>query len=128
MRAALIHLAVGMTLGAVLLWHKAYALHPLVWRLLPMHMELLLVGWVLQLALGVAYWILPRWRTHRGPPQPVWAAWVLLNGGVLLVVAAAVVGGRVAAPLAVTGRALEVAAAAAFALHAWPRVKPWAPE
>jgi hypothetical protein len=124
-RSALVHLSVGLTLGALLLWHKALPLHPQIWRLLPMHMELLLVGWVLQLALGVAYWILPRWRTHRGPPQPVWVAWALLNLGVLLVSAAALLRGDAASLAATTGRAFELAAAVAFAAHAWPRVKPW---
>ena len=127
-RAALLHFATGFTFGALLLWNKALPLGAQVslwtWRLLPAHMELLLVGWTVQLAMGVAFWILPRWRSQRGDVRPAWAAFILLNGGVLVVAAAAL------APEPAwgifIGRALEVGAAVAFALHAWPRVKPWA--
>ncbi len=132
-RAALLHLAVGFTFGALLLWNKALLAGPprvawaqlgaWVWQLLPAHMELLLVGWTVQLALGVAYWILPRWQSQRGDVRPAWAAFFLLNTGVLIVAVAAFAAAFTWGPT--VGRALEVAAAAAFALHAWPRVKPW---
>lgn len=127
LRAALLHLAVGFTFGALLLWNKALPLAPqasaLTWRLLPAHMEILLVGWTVQLALGVSFWILPRWQSARGDERPAWVAFFLLNAGVLLVAAAAFAPGL--AWVAALGRTLEVGAAAAFALHAWPRVKPW---
>lgn len=121
-RAALIYLALGFTFGALLLWNKGVPLHPLTWRLLPVHMEFLLVGWTVQLALGVAFWILPRWQGERGDVRPAWAAFVLINAGVLLVAGAPFAG---VAGMTLAGRACEAAAAAAFALHAWPRVKPW---
>jgi hypothetical protein len=123
-RVALLHLALGFTLGALLLWHKAYPLHPLLWRMLPMHMEVLLVGWTVNLALGVAFWILPRWQSQRGDVRPAWAALALLNAGVWLVALAPYAGAANA--LTAAGRLLEAAAALAFAVHAWPRVKPWA--
>ncbi len=126
-RAALLHFATGFTFGALLLWNKALPLGPSVsawtWRLLPAHMELLLVGWTVQLALGVSFWILPRWRSERGDVRPAWAAFFLLNAGVLIIV----VGAFLPTPAwgTAAGRALELAAAGAFAVHAWPRVKPW---
>ncbi len=85
-RSALLYLALGLTLGMLLLWNKGIPLHPLVWRLLPAHMEFLLMGWTVELAMGVAFWILPRWQTQRGDVRPVWAAFVLLNLGIWLVV------------------------------------------
>lgn len=121
-RASLLYLGIGFTLGALLLWHKAYPLHPLLWRILPMHMELLLVGWTANLAAGVAFWILPRWQSQRGNVRPAWAALVLLNVGVWLAAIAPFAGGD---SIALAGRTLEALAAAAFAVHAWPRVKPW---
>ncbi len=127
LRAALLHLATGFTFGALLLWNKAQPFGAQIgawtWRLLPAHMEFLLIGWTVQLALGVAYWILPRWRSQRGDVRPAWAAFFMLNAGVLIVTAAPIVP-ALTWPVAL-GRALEVAAAAAFAWHAWPRVKPW---
>lgn len=59
-RASLGYLALGFTLGALLLWNKGVAFAPFVWRLLPLHIEASLVGWVVQLVMGVAYWMFPR--------------------------------------------------------------------
>jgi hypothetical protein len=122
-RTALVHLVAGFTLGALLLTHKGVPLHPALWRLLPAHIELLLLGWTLNLALGVAYWILPRFKTGapRGPAWPVWAAYGLLNGGIGLVCAAAWVPGG--AILLLLGRTAEAIAAGLFAWHARPRLK-----
>jgi cbb3-type cytochrome oxidase subunit 1 len=122
LRAALIYLVTGYALGALML--GAGGLHLGSWtsRLRPVHLEFLLLGWTVQLALGVAYWILPRFRAgeERGGAGLAWLAFGLLNGGVLV----AAGGGAVAAP-AVTlgGRAAEALAAALFARHAWPRIK-----
>jgi len=125
-RSALIHLALGFTLGGLMLWNKGMPIHPLLWRLLPTHMEFLLLGWTVQFAMGVAYWILPRFYTYRGNVRAVWLAFILLNGGVWLAGPGATLG----APgwVLLVGRLCEVAAAAAFAVNAWPRVKPLAPE
>ncbi|MBK8048977.1 MAG: hypothetical protein IPK16_18795 [Anaerolineales bacterium] len=122
-RASLIYLMVGFTLGALLLANKGVFLHPLVWRLLPAHIELLLMGWVVLLALGVAFWILPRWQTKRGNEKPAWAALLLINLGLWCVIAAAWLPGY--DDLLWWGRSLEALGVAAFAFHAWPRVKPW---
>ena len=125
-RAALCYLAIGFTFGALLLANKGAPLHPLTWRLLPAHIEFLLFGWTVQLAFGVAFWILPRWQTQRGDVRPAWLAFACLNLGIWLVVLAS----WLTAPAWVlaTGRVLQAAAMAAFALHAWPRVKPWMEE
>lgn len=121
-RTALLYLAAGFTFGALLLFHKGVPLSPTLWRILPMHIEFVLIGWTLQLAMGVAFWILPRWGAERGNETPVWIAYILLNAGVL----AAGVGGWLGWPPAVllAGRAAELLAAISFAIHAWPRVKP----
>lgn len=118
-RLALFHLAAGAVVGSALLAAKAVALPPSLWALRAWHVEALLVGFAVQLAVGVAYWILPRVRPSEKPrperlrrPLAVLAV-VLLNVGVLLV------GGG----LGVAGRACEAAGAAAFAVHVWPRVR-----
>jgi hypothetical protein len=122
-RAALICLGAGFTFGALLLLNKGLPVHPALWRLLPAHVELVVIGWTMNLALGVAYWILPRFLrgAPRGPAWPTWAAFGLLNGGVLIVCA----GPWVEADpwMAVLGRVAQVLAAALFALQAWRRVK-----
>jgi hypothetical protein len=125
-RASLLYLAVGVTLGALLLAHKGVRLHPALWRLLPPHIEFLLLGWTLQLAMGVAFWILPRWQhgPERGNEALAWWAFGLLNVGVCMVG----VGWMLAVPgwLPLLGRVTEAASAIAFAAHAWPRVKSFA--
>lgn len=121
-RSALTYLALGFTVGMLMLANKGVPYYPGVWRLLPTHMEFLLMGWTAQLAFGVAFWILPRFRTERGNVRLAWAAWALLNAGVLLVGVGPLLGfGGVSTLL---GRLAEAGAALAFAIHAWPRIKP----
>ena len=123
-RAGLIYLALGFTFGALLLFHKGAPLHPSLWRLLPLHIEFVLIGWTVQLAFGVAFWILPRLQQgNRGDELAAWLAFGLINVGVGLVG----VGTALNAPawLLLLGRVAEAGAAAAFAAHAWPRIRPF---
>jgi len=119
-RAAFLHLMTGFTLGALLLAHKGVPYWPAAWVLLPSHIEILLVGWMVQFALGVAFWILPRYPGgSRGNETLAVASIVLINLGVLL--AAFQAAGPV---LLVLGMACQVAAGALFAAHAWGRIRP----
>lgn len=117
-RSALVCMVLGFTLGALMLAGKGLVLGVSpgwIAGWIPVHVELVLVGWMLQLAMGVALWILPRFGA-LGPARNsawAWGAAVLLNGGVLLVVAGA----------AFPGRMLEVGAAVAFGLSVWSRVR-----
>jgi heme/copper-type cytochrome/quinol oxidase subunit 1 len=123
-RAALLYLALGFTLGALLLFHKGISLHPLMWRLLPAHIECLLFGWTVQLAMGVMFWIFPRLGggTSRGNERAAWIAFALLNAGVWLVIAPSWF--DLPSWFSFSGRVLEAGAVLSFALHAWPRIKP----
>jgi hypothetical protein len=125
-RASLLYLAAGVTLGMLLLVHKGIPLHPALWRILPPHIEFLLLGWTLQLAMGVMFWSLPRFQhgPERGNEALAWWAFGLLNVGVGLVSVGWVLG--VPGWLPFLGRVIEAAAAIAFAAHAWPRVKSFA--
>ncbi|MCB0080550.1 MAG: hypothetical protein KDE47_06455 [Caldilineaceae bacterium] len=120
-RAALTHLLLGFTIGALLLANKGFPFSPMLWRLLPAHMELLLLGWTLQLALGVAFWILPRFYTERPRAWLAWLTLLLLNSGVVLVALALFF--PATWQLTLVGRLAEVGGVFAFVLHAWPRVK-----
>ena len=122
-RSALCYLAAGILAGAILLVNRGVFLGAWVGHLLPVHIEFLLMGWTVQLALGVAFWILPRFRTgpERGRETFAWVSYGLLNIGVM----AAAVGQALGFPPAVPlfGHTAQALAAAAFSLHAWPRVK-----
>ncbi len=85
-RAALIYLLLGFTIGSLILAGKGVPFMPLVWSLLPVHIEFLILGWLTQLALGVAFWILPRFASAqpRGNERWSWAAFFLLNMGIAL--------------------------------------------
>ena len=122
-RTALVYLALGFALGAVLLAAPALQLGMPAARLLPVHIEFLLSGWMIQLALGVAFWILPRFRVgpERGRENLAWLSYALLNLGVVIAAAGAAVG--LTAVLPSIGHAVQAVAAGAFALHAWPRIK-----
>ena len=121
-RSALAHLVLGVTIGALILSHKGIPFFPLAWRLLPAHIEFLLFGWIVQLAMGVGFWIFPRFWRARGNEKPAWLAFGLLNLGVWLAGVGPTLGAS--ATLTLVGRLLETGAAVAFAVHAWPRIKP----
>jgi hypothetical protein len=123
-RAALLYLALGFTFGALLLAHKGVPLHPALWSLLPAHIEFVLVGWMVQLALGVAFWILPRFAREpkRGDERPAWVAFILLNLGIWAVSFVPLLDGF--GWLGPAGRAAQAAGVLAFAFYAWARVKP----
>ena len=122
-RSSLVCLALGFTLGAVMLAAKGAGATTVIPRILPLHIELLLVGWMLQLAMGVAQWILPRFGVQgvaRGA-APAWVAFAALNTGMVLVAVAAL--SPDLAVLVLLGRAAEVVAAGAFVASVWARVR-----
>ncbi|KAA3644209.1 MAG: hypothetical protein DWQ07_19060 [Chloroflexi bacterium] len=123
LRAALLNFSVGFTFGALLLANKAMPAMGSLWRLLPAHIELLLIGWIVQLVLGIAFWIFPRFKfpPKRGRSEPGWIGWLLLNLGVLLVSIASILGRQ---ELVVLGRISEATAVVLFASSLWPRTKP----
>jgi hypothetical protein len=126
-RAALLHLAVGFLVGGFLLWEKGVGGIPWAWRLRALHIHLLTLGWVLQLAMGVAFWMLPRFSLReagkviqtRGREGWAWAAFILTNLATLSALIA-VIEMRIA-PMMAMG--LMGGAACAFAVHAAPRIK-----
>lgn len=122
-RASLLYLLAGFTIGAALLWSKGMPLDPRLWLLLPAHIEFLLMGWIVQMTVGVAYWILPRRAASpkRGNPTIAWGSVVLLNIGIVLIACSTLVGQ--AGGLVIFGRVLEFIALAAFVLNSWPRLR-----
>lgn len=88
-RAAFLYFIAAFVLGALVLadrwlgsirWIKAASVS---------QVHLLVVGWITQLAIGVAYWMFPRFRKDqdqrpRGSDALAWAVLGTLNGGLLL--------------------------------------------
>jgi hypothetical protein len=123
-RAALVYLALGFTLGGLLLFHKGIPLHPILWTLLPAHIDFLLIGWTAQLIMGVSFWILPRFSREpkRGNVSLAWSAFILINLGIWLVALSPYF--TPSTWMLFLGRLSQAAGILAFAVYAWPRVKP----
>lgn len=107
-----------------MLFNKGLTVMPFVWSLLPAHIEFLLFGWTVQLVLGVAFWILPRFSrgAARGKEEIAWLSYLMINAGIWVDILAPLF--RELPWLPLFGRLFEVAAALAFVVYAWPRVKP----
>ncbi len=123
-RLALINFATGMTLAALLLSYKGVPdlLPTATWRWVWVHVDILLVGWMVQLSMGVAYWIMPRLPhtlKQRGRFGFALTATILLNAGTGFFAI-----GVVETTLTVLGLCLQLGSIIAFAIHIYPRVRP----
>ena len=117
LRASLVWLALGVTLGVAMAAVPAWA----VWRTAHLHMNLL--GFVTMMIFGVAYHVIPRFTGH-----PLWSPrlagwhWWLSNAGLALMVAGfglrpfAAPG---ATPVLAAGGTLAALGAYAFVLNIW---------
>ncbi len=122
-RASLIYLLVGFTIGALILAQKGRPYDANVWLLLPIHIEFLLAGWLLQLVLGMAFWIFPRFGAGatRGHENWISISFALLNLGILLAVL------QLWLPVTLLlGRLAEAAGVLLYIAGSWARIKPLA--
>lgn len=120
-RASFLYLLLGLTFGALLLSEKGLPFYAPVWNLFPLHMEFLLMGWLIQLAMGVAFWVIPRFSVgpSRGPVKLVWLSFALLNAGILIGIL------QFWFPVMVLiGRITEVVGGILFVIGSWQRIKP----
>ena len=130
-RSAMLYFAAGFVLGGLMLAGKWLTLPPLIWQLRQVHVHFLLVGWITQLIIGVAYWMFPRLTKEepRGSTAVAWVVFGLLNGGLLLRAVAepaytAWGGDRWGGLLALSALA-QVTAGLLFVGNTWRRVRPF---
>ena len=124
LRASLLYLALGFTIGALMLWDRAFFIGPAIWPLHALHVEIMLVGWVLQLVMGTAYWIFPRFGmtpAQRGREDLAWLAFGMVNVGLWTVGFTSLFG--FVAGVATAGRATEALAAVLMAANIWARTR-----
>lgn len=122
-RASFLCMGLGYLFGALILHHKGIPLFDWTWRLLNPHIELMIFGWMMQFAIGIAFWILPRFSKgpRYGRVDIGWWGFGLFNGGVLMTVAGTWFADSL---LALIGRCIIVLAVVLFTVVLWPRVKP----
>ncbi len=122
-RASMVYLLMGFTLGALMLAQEGLPFYPPVMAALPVHVELLLVGWLVQFAMGVGFWIFPRFGLglpySHGNQALIWASFWLLNAGLWLFAL------ELWFPvMQVVGRLAEAGAVMVYAFGMWRRIKP----
>jgi len=122
-RASMIYLLAGFTLGALMLAQDGISYDPAIMTALPVHIEFLLVGWLVQLAMGVAFWIFPRFGLglphSRGNVKLMWISFLMLNAGILIAALEIWF-----ASLLLMGRVVEIGAVTVYIVGLWRRVKP----
>lgn len=122
-RLAFLYLLLGFTFGALMLANKGVPFGTWVWHLLPAHIDILLFGFVIQLAMGFGFWILPRYTGgSRGNEKAVWAAIILLNLGIFTIILAGLF--SFSSRWLVFGRLGEGLAAILFVFQVWRRIRP----
>ncbi len=126
-RSSLLWMGLGFLFGSLLLHHKGIPIYAWTWRLLPPHIEIMIFGWVVQLAMGMAFWILPRYPENvradkYGNTRVGWGAWALVNAGIAV---SAWGGWDASADLQLVGRLLLLGGAGLFVAIAWGRVRPF---
>jgi hypothetical protein len=122
-RTAFLYLVAGFTLGAALMSSTVVNLPGWTHLLRPLHVELLLIGWLVQFAIGVAFWILPRFGRQRGNVTLAVSTVILLNAGIWLLAMGQILWPTVDI-LPAAGRTCEALAALLFGFHVWTRIKP----
>jgi hypothetical protein len=138
-KVSIVYLALGAVLGALLLINGWLPLGSAIYYLKPAHVQFLVVGWLTQLILGVAWWLFPplafrlrgqdypRGQAQRGSEPLFWVTFALLNAGVLLYALGEPLYTRTGSGLfgglvALSGLCL-LAAAVAFVVNMWARVR-----
>ena len=123
-RMSLIYMIIGMILGAGMFAAKVYPAFAEFWLYQPLHIEFLLIGWTLQLFLGMAYWILPRnpMDPIRGPEWMIWFVLIILNLGIIVFSLSSVYS---FGSLDYIGRIFELLSFIVFVKLMWPRIRPF---
>lgn len=85
-KTALAHFAVALLLGVVLAAQPVLGLASWIAALRPVFLHLLIVGWITQLIIGVAYWMFPKQSKEkpRGSTPIGWLVYILLNFGLVI--------------------------------------------
>jgi hypothetical protein len=132
-KAAFVYFIAAFLLGALMMLDRWLNVSRWLKTVYLSQLHLLVVGWITQLAIGVAYWIFPRLRKEqspdpRGSDRLAWIVIITLNVGLLmrfLFEPFYFMGPEpwLAALVALSG-ILQAVAAVGFGLLIWARIRP----
>lgn len=128
-KAGLVHFAIALVLGVVIAVQPLLQWSPSVAALRPVFLHLLIVGWITQLIIGVAYWMFPKQSKEqpRGSIRLGWTVFALLNMGLILRAVGeplfALQAGSFTGVLLALSAVMQVAAGWLFIANTWGRVK-----
>jgi hypothetical protein len=141
-RVSVIYLCLGAILGALLFVNRWLPLDPRIAALKPSHVQMVVIGWLTQLILGVAWWLFPplmiglrsdapgavrSGQRQRGSEPLFWATFLSLNIGILLAVVFEPLYSwtqmGIFGLLAGVSGIFLIAAAVAFVVNMWGRVR-----
>ena len=128
-KTALIYFVLALLTGVLLLARSVIDLPTEIAALSPVYFHMLMVGWVTQLIFGMLFWMLPKFSKEkpRGNERLVWAAYILINSGLVL----RIIGEPVDAVkpewglgwLLMLSAVLQLIGGWSFLVNAWSRVK-----
>jgi hypothetical protein len=121
-RSALVCMGIGFLFGSLVLHHKGVPIYLWTWRLLPPHIELMIFGWTVQLAMGVGFWILPRFpqEDRYGNTALAWIAFFFFDAGLLV---SAWAGYAAHGGMQVAGRGAMLVGVLIYVWVMWPRIR-----
>lgn len=128
-RASLAYLAGSLLLGVLLAAEPFLPSFTAVNSLRPVFFHLFMVGWLTQLIMGVMHWMFPKASADRprGSDRIVWFVFITLNLGLILrAVAEPLISSQpdfIWNRMLAISASLQWAAALAFIVNTWPRVK-----
>ncbi len=121
-KAAMLYFVGGLLTGFLISARTVLNLPAVLTAMSPTYLHMLVMGWITQLIIGIAYWMFPKFskESPRGDENIGWIIWWLLNVGLLLRV--------IGEPLHIgwmlpISALMQLFAVWLFIIVIWPRVK-----
>lgn len=121
-KAAILYFALGLLTSFLVSARSLLNLPLFLDAMMPTYLHMLVVGWITQLIIGVAYWMFPKFskQSPRGDERVGWAIFILLNIGLPL----RIIGEPFAIGwMLILSSLLQLFAIWMFIIVIWPRVK-----
>ncbi len=121
-KAAMLYFAAGLLTSFLVSARTLLHLPDFLQNMTPTYLHMLVVGWITQLIIGVAYWMFPKFskETPRGDERVGWAIFILLNIGLPLRIIGEPFNIGWMLPISAV---LQLFAIWMFIIVIWPRVK-----